>query len=94
MFPHSGPATPVLEAPAGEGPNGYVAGRRRFGVDGPADLVEERPVGALALAVVVAAFGYVAATLLLFGRVNLLETAVFAVVFTVVYWSFLRYFGA
>jgi len=56
--------------------------------------VEERPVGALALAVVVAAFGYVAATLLLFGRVNLLETAVFAVVFTVVYWSFLRYFGA
>ena len=56
------------------------------------ELLEEQPIGTLLLAVVVAAVGYAAITLAIDGRVNLLETAIFAVVFTVVYVAFTRYF--
>lgn len=55
-------------------------------------VLEEQPFAGLALAVVVAAVGYGLITYLMYDRVNVLETVAFAVVFTLVYVAFTRYF--
>lgn len=61
-------------------------------MDENADVLEEQPVAGLALAVLVAAVGYAAVSYVLDGAVDVLETAIFAVVLAVVYVAFAQYF--
>ncbi|MFB6312259.1 MAG: hypothetical protein ABEH64_13880 [Salinirussus sp.] len=62
-------------------------------MDEGADVLESQPVAGLVLAVAVAAVGYAAVIWVLDGRVDLLETVIFAVVLAVVYVGFTEYFG-
>lgn len=61
-------------------------------VERSAKVLEERPILAVGLIVVVATLSYGAISYLIDGRVNLVTTVAFAAAFAVVYVGFARYF--
>lgn len=61
-------------------------------MDEGAGVLETQPVVGLVLAVAVAAVGYAAVIWVLDGRVDLLETGIFAVVLAIVYVGFTEFF--
>ncbi|MHB9287261.1 hypothetical protein ACKVMT_09520 [Halobacteriales archaeon Cl-PHB] len=58
-----------------------------------AELFDRRPELAIGLLVFLAALAYMGITWVMDGRVDMLETAIFAVVFGLVWAFFQRYFG-
>jgi hypothetical protein len=58
-----------------------------------AELFDRRPELAIGLLVFLAAIAYMGITMVLDGRIDLLETAIFAVVFGLVWVFFQNYFG-
>lgn len=74
-------------------PTVIEAGNFAFEDEEIAALFDRRPELAIGLLVFVAALAYMAITYVMDGRVDLLETAIFAVVFGLVWVFFRDYFG-